>query len=152
MHIFVDESGTFTGIGGALKPSVVGALVIPEASADALFADYARLRLKLPTDKGEVKGKQLSAAHLRTVTDFLARYPVLFDATAIDPGMHTAVGIEARGRRGGKGGKKEEEGGREERRGGGEGKTAITPLSSPTACGVRLLEISRPQVGQVSRD
>ncbi|MBK6704248.1 MAG: hypothetical protein IPG56_11170, partial [Caulobacteraceae bacterium] len=51
--------------------------------------------MKLPTDKGEVKGKQLSAAHLRTVTDFLARYPVLFDATAIDPGMHTAVGIEA---------------------------------------------------------
>lgn len=94
MEIYIDESGTFSGFGGARKPSVVGALIIPEAVRDDLFARYAALRLSLPKDKGEVKGRQLSAAHVASVVAMVRPFPIIFEATAIDPGMHDRAGVE----------------------------------------------------------
>ena len=53
MHIFIDESGTFTGF-GAGKPAVstLGALIIATHRLPQLFSKYARIRANLPKRKG----------------------------------------------------------------------------------------------------
>lgn len=95
MHIFIDESGAFCGLSGqASAPSLVGALVVPDTRLPALEADYLRLRKLLPKDKGEVKGRQLSEAHVAAVIRLLMAHHVLFEATAIDPGMHGLATVE----------------------------------------------------------
>lgn len=93
MHIFMDEAGTFSGLGGPNRPSVVGSLVIPERALASVEADYLRLRSGLPKDKGEVKGRQLSEGQVASVIELLHRHPVLFEATAIDLGVHTEAGV-----------------------------------------------------------
>ena len=51
MHIFIDESGTFTGQDtNTSNPSVVGALVIPEYKMASLASAFARMRLHLPQE------------------------------------------------------------------------------------------------------
>lgn len=94
MHIYIDESGTFSGIGQTNRPSVVGALVIPNTVASLLFSSYNHLRKHLPKDRGEVKGRQLSETHIAAVIDFLRNFPVIFEATCIDVGLHTENGVE----------------------------------------------------------
>jgi hypothetical protein len=95
MYVFIDESGAFCGLNGtASAPSVVGALIVRESRLDALAANYVRLRQHLPKDKGEVKGRQLSERHVAAVIRLLIAHDVLFEATAIDPGMHGLGNIQ----------------------------------------------------------
>jgi len=62
MHIFLDESGSFTGFHpGSI--SVVGALAIPDQKLDSLKKRYAKIRERLPLEKGEVKGRLLNESH-----------------------------------------------------------------------------------------
>ena len=60
MHIFVDESGTFTRSEQQASVSVVGALIIPDVRLAGIEEKYAALRRDLPKDKGEAKGRLLS--------------------------------------------------------------------------------------------
>ena len=76
----------------ARKPhsiSAVGALVIPTSSMKGFEKLYGRLRRRLPTDKGEVKGKQLSENQVIEVAALLRKVGALFEVVAIDMGMHS---------------------------------------------------------------
>jgi hypothetical protein len=88
MHVFIDESGSFTGF-HAGSISVVGALAIPDEKLGRLKAKYAKIRAWLPLEKGEVKGRLLNENQINEVVTLLARNEVLFEATVIDLGMHT---------------------------------------------------------------
>ena len=94
MNIYIDESGTFSGIGRSLRPSVVGGLVVPDSVQSDLFAAYASIRDGLTMDHGEVKGRQLSERQVALVINTLRQFPVIFEVTAIDLGLHTPEGIE----------------------------------------------------------
>lgn len=96
MHIFLDESGSFSPVAnGAYSVSVVGALVVPDHKMDLLFNRYARLRLRLPKSKsGEVKGKQLNEEEVAAVCDLLRKNGCLFEAVGIDLGFESREGIE----------------------------------------------------------
>jgi hypothetical protein len=90
LHIFIDESGTFVCDGR--KPhsmSAVGALVIPTASMKGFEKLYGRLRRRLPLDKGEVKGRQLSEDQVVEVAALLKKVGSLFEVVAMDMGMHS---------------------------------------------------------------
>ncbi|WP_332683611.1 hypothetical protein [Bosea sp. (in: a-proteobacteria)] len=89
MHIFIDESGSFGGVGVGASISVVGALIVPESKWPKLQQAYRRLRPRLPQDKGEVKGRLLYEADVAEIIRLLRRYETLFEATIIDLGMHT---------------------------------------------------------------
>jgi hypothetical protein len=57
MHIFIDETGSFGGVGSFPSPSLVGALIVPGTRLPSLEKKYGKLRKHLPLDaKGEVKG------------------------------------------------------------------------------------------------
>jgi hypothetical protein len=88
MHIFIDESGSFTGF-HAGSMGVVGALSIPDVMLKRLLKKYARFRAHLPQDKGEVKGRLLSEKQIDKVVMLLVRNEALFEVTALDLGMHT---------------------------------------------------------------
>ena len=60
MHIFIDETGTFTGIGQPLSISMIGALIVPDGRLRSLEREYGKIRKYLPTEHCEVKGKRLS--------------------------------------------------------------------------------------------
>lgn len=94
LHIFIDESGTFTGT-GAKQPavSVIGALVIASHRLPRLLEKYAKLRLALPKRKGEVKGSQLDEKQVAAVVELLRKNGALFFASMIDLGSHTAEEI-----------------------------------------------------------
>ena len=50
---------------------------------------YARLRRRLPKTKGEVKGRDLSEAHVIEVARILRKIGALFEVVAVDLGMHS---------------------------------------------------------------
>ena len=56
MHIFIDETGTFTGIGQPNSISMIGALIVPDARLRSLEREYSKIRKYLPQESGEVKG------------------------------------------------------------------------------------------------
>ncbi len=94
MKIFIDESGSFTGFHeGSI--SAVGTLAIPNGKIDFLTKKYAKLRLQLPKENGEVKGRLLSEAQIDEIVTLLARNETLFEATIIDLGMQTEEEIQA---------------------------------------------------------
>ena len=94
MHVFIDESGSFSGFSeGSL--GVEGALSIPDTTLPKITAKYARIRDKLPKISGEVKGKLLSESEVASVVSLLARYHVIFEATVIDVGTHTHPRVTA---------------------------------------------------------
>jgi hypothetical protein len=92
MHIFLDESGSFTGF-HAGSISVVGALAIPDQKLDSLKAKYAKIRARLPLQKGEVKGRSLNEWQIDEVVTLLARNDVIFECTVVDLGLHTEEGV-----------------------------------------------------------
>jgi len=87
MHIFIDESGSFSGF-HPNSVSVVGALVIPDVMMDKLGKKYAKFRDKLPKDNGEVKGRLLNEKQVDKVVTLLVRNEALFEITALDLGLH----------------------------------------------------------------
>ncbi len=94
MHIFIDESGSFCGIGQFPSPSLVGALIIPDAKLSDIERRYARIRSTLRTDNGEVKGRLLRECEVARVVEMLRKNEVLFEVTMIDLGTHTEAGLQ----------------------------------------------------------
>lgn len=96
MHIFIDESGSFSPVRGGYSPSVMGALVIPERNLDRVFARYSKLRTALPKSKsGEVKGKLLEERQVAAVVDTLVKNSCLFEATVIEMSAESEDGLRA---------------------------------------------------------
>ncbi|WP_343667906.1 hypothetical protein [Paraburkholderia heleia] len=95
MHIFIDESGNFTGI-GADAPAVsrLGALILTSHSLPKLFRKYGRLRINLPKNsKGEVKGSKLNETQVAAVVELLRKNGAIFCTSMIDLAGHTADDI-----------------------------------------------------------
>jgi hypothetical protein len=92
VHVFIDESGSFTGFHSA-SISVVGALAIPDQKIAPIKTRYAKIRARLPLEKGEVKGRLLNERQIDEVVTFLARNEVLFEGTVLDLGMHTEQAV-----------------------------------------------------------
>ena len=91
MHVFIDASGSFTGFHkGSI--SVVGALAIPDAKLDFLTKKFAKIRARLPIEKGEVKGRLLTEEQVDEGVALLARNEVLFEVSAIDLGIQDEAG------------------------------------------------------------
>ena len=88
MHIFIDESGTFTQGQSADAVSVVGALIVPEVRLARIEEKYAALRPDLPKEKDEVKGRLLDESDVARLVKMLLRYEVLFEVTAVDLAVH----------------------------------------------------------------
>ena len=97
VHIFINESGTFTGVdANAPAVSTLGALVIASHRLPKLFGKYERLRINLPKNrKGEVKGSKLNEAQVATIVQLLHKNGALFCASMIDLADHTADDIAA---------------------------------------------------------
>jgi hypothetical protein len=87
LHIFVDESGSFTGY-HERSLSAVGALAIPSGRLGFIQKKYAKIRNRLPTEKGEVKGRLLNEQQVAEVVTMLSRNNVLFEITVADLGFH----------------------------------------------------------------
>jgi hypothetical protein len=96
MHVFMDESGPFGGIGQFPSISLIGALIVPDARLASLEKQYKKLRPNLPKDeKGEVKGRLLNEQQVDSAVSLLLADSTLFEAAAIDLGMHTEEGLKA---------------------------------------------------------
>jgi hypothetical protein len=96
MHIFVDETGSFSGIGKFPSISLVGALIVPDSRLASLEKKYAKLRKSFPKDeKGEVKGRLLNEQEIARVVPLLSEHSALFEAASIDLGLHTEQGLIA---------------------------------------------------------
>jgi hypothetical protein len=72
LHIFIDESGSFTGYHGE-SLSVVGALAIPDGKLEFIKRKYAKMRSRLPLENGEVKGRLLNEQQVNAIVTLLAR-------------------------------------------------------------------------------
>ena len=94
MHVFIDESGSFTGYHGR-SLSVVGALAIPDGKLEFIKRKYAKLRSRWPLENGEAKGRLLNEQQVNEVVTLLARNDALFEITAIDLSFHTESDIAA---------------------------------------------------------
>ena len=96
MHIFLDETGSFGGVGQFPSPSIVGALIVPDSRLGGLEKKFAKLRKHFPLDgRGEVKGRSLDEKQVARVVDLLMEHSAIFDAAAIDLGTHTESGLSA---------------------------------------------------------
>jgi hypothetical protein len=94
LHVFIDESGSFAGYHNQ-SLSVVGALAIPDGKLEFIKRKYAKLRLRLPLENGEVKGRLLNEPQVNEVVTLLARNDVLFEITALDLSFHAESDIAA---------------------------------------------------------
>lgn len=96
MHIFLDESGVFAGIGKPVSLSAMAALVIPDRRLSRVKADWRKLRRTFPKDdRGEVKGKALTEEQVSSVARLLTRNRCVAEVSMIDMGFHTLEDIEA---------------------------------------------------------
>src|SRR3546814_11649596 len=95
MYNFIDESGIFAHAADSHSVSVVGALVVPEERLPAIERGYAALRPHLPKQNGEVNGRLLSELQVERVVSLLIKNEALFEATAVDMGLHIAAAIRA---------------------------------------------------------
>ena len=94
MHVFMDESGSFSGFThGSL--GVVAALAVPDTTLPKLTARYLNVRSDLPQKHGEVKGKSLNETQVSNIITLLTRYHVILEVTVIDLGAHTLEGVVA---------------------------------------------------------
>lgn len=94
MHIYIDESGSFTGFHpGSI--SVVGALAIPDCKVALLNRKYEKLRQRLLKHKGEVKCRLLNEKQVDEVVTLLAANECVFEVTLVDFGLQTLEGVNA---------------------------------------------------------
>jgi len=89
----MDESGTFVPPRLPNRVSAVGALVVPDAQAGALFAEFEELTRPWRSN-GEVKGSALSEIQIAGVIEFVGHYDALFDVRGIDMGLHDPARIQ----------------------------------------------------------
>jgi hypothetical protein len=94
LHVFIDESGSFTGYRGP-SVSVVGALAIPDGKLEFIKRKYAKLRSRLSLENGEAKGRLLDEQQVNEVVTLFARNDALLEITALDLGFHTESEIVA---------------------------------------------------------
>jgi hypothetical protein len=94
MQIFIDESGTFSGF-HAQSISVVGGLAIPDGKLDFLAKKFANIRARLPKENDEVKGRLLNEEQIDEIVILLSRNETLFEATALDLGVHNEDEVTA---------------------------------------------------------
>lgn len=93
MHIYIDESGTFT-VPTVQKRSVscVAALILPSSENDEILEEFDEMRSRwlpgLPVG-AEIKGSQLSEVQVAEVITFLRSHDVLVEIVMIDTGIHT---------------------------------------------------------------
>lgn len=89
MHIYIDESGSFTTPTILVpKISCISALVLPSSQNDEIIDEY----LKIRTSSGmhdEIKGSKLNEFQINQVIEFLSKYEVIAEICAIDIGSHT---------------------------------------------------------------
>lgn len=96
MHIFLDESGAFAGIGKPVSLSAMAALVIPDRRLARVKADWRKLRRTFPKDhRGEVKGKALTEEQVISVARLLSQHRCIAEVSMIDMGLHKLEEIEA---------------------------------------------------------
>lgn len=97
MLVFIDESGNFSGFGRTNPPSLaaVGVLCIPHGHMAKLTRKYESLRRSFPLDRGEVKGRLLSEAHVAAVVELLRRNSAVLELTIADVGAHTEEGVRS---------------------------------------------------------
>lgn len=94
VHIFIDESGTFAGVGSSVPAiSAQGALILPSYQLSRLFRKYQKLRANLPKRSGEVKGSLLNEQQVASVVELLRKNGAIFCASIIDMADHTAEDI-----------------------------------------------------------
>ncbi len=94
MHIFIDESGSFSGSANKQHAlSCVGALVIPDFRLDQVFDRYKRLKKRLPKKAGEVKGSFLNESEVAAITDLLAKNDVVLEVVIFDSATQSAQEI-----------------------------------------------------------
>lgn len=102
MKIYIDESGSFSSFQkGSI--SVVGALAIPDGKLEKLQKKYHKIRVRLPKENGEVKGRLLNEDQINEVIELLAKNEVLFEVSALDLGVHTEDGVKSYKRKHGEG-------------------------------------------------
>jgi hypothetical protein len=94
LHVFIDESGSFTGYQDQ-SLSVVGALAIPDGKLEFIKRKYAKMRDRLSPKNEEVKGRFLNERQVHEVVNMLAHNDVLFELTTIDLGFHAESDIAA---------------------------------------------------------
>jgi len=93
VQIYIDESGTFVPPRRPYRISAVGALVVPDRDADALFHAFEELAAPWRQGGQEVKGSALSETQIAGVIELVGRYEALFDVRGIDMGLHDAERI-----------------------------------------------------------
>jgi len=93
MHIFIDESGTFTRSLNKPSISLVASLVIRDSIRGRIEKKYRKLRPQLPTDNGEVKGRLLDEKQVSSVVELLRTNDALLEIVAIDLDLHTDAEI-----------------------------------------------------------
>jgi hypothetical protein len=94
MHVFVDESGSFSGFHDK-SISVVGALAIPDGKLEFLARKFEKIRARLPLQNGEVKGRLLNEDQIDEIAMLLARNETLFEVTAVDLGLQNEAEVTA---------------------------------------------------------
>ena len=91
MHIYIDESGTFTAPpGGQHTISCVAALVLPASKKDRVLGEFQRLRHSWGQGSKEIKGSTLNESQIRDVVLLLNRFDVLVEVCATDMGLYAA--------------------------------------------------------------
>jgi hypothetical protein len=60
-----------------------------------LFSRYARTRVNLPKQQGEVKGRLLNEQQVDAVVGWLLKNGCIFEAVAIEMGLETGAGVQA---------------------------------------------------------
>lgn len=95
MHIFIDETGSFSGLGVPKSLSLIGALIIPDTRLAKLEKAYLKRRGNLPKHNGEVKGRLLNETQVLSLTRLLRENSAIFKATAIDLAYHSEDGLKA---------------------------------------------------------
>jgi hypothetical protein len=94
MQIYMDESGTFVQPRRPNRVSAVGALVVPDERAAALFRAFDELTERWRSN-GEVKGSSLSEIEIAGVIELVRQFDALFDVRGIDMGLHDRARIQA---------------------------------------------------------
>lgn len=90
MHIFVDESGSFTVPARTKRPSIscVGAVILPSSEVESVIHDFAAMAAPWANASGEVKGSKLNEAQISTFLDFLSERRGLVKCVAVDMALH----------------------------------------------------------------
>ena len=89
MHIFVDESGTFSKqLGSPADVSCMAALVVPDAEVDDVLAMFRTLKREWGVGSSELKGSSLNEPQAAQFVSKLSEYDVILTPVVIDLGLH----------------------------------------------------------------